>query len=54
MDSVHRFHVSLYPHTLELSLPLICELRDMVLHFIGGMKFLLLPLHDTILIHSIN
>ena len=40
-DPVQRYHVSLYPHSLELSLPLICELRDIVLHFIGGMKSLL-------------
>ncbi|KIM46851.1 hypothetical protein M413DRAFT_264366 [Hebeloma cylindrosporum] len=35
LEAQYWFHISLYPHTLELSLPLICELRDTVLHFIG-------------------
>ena len=46
-DSTH-----LRDDVAELSLPLICELKDMFLHLIGGMGFLLLPFHETILIHS--
>ena len=34
------------------SLPLICELRDIVLHLIGDMNFLLSPFDDNTLIHS--
>lgn len=35
-----------------LNINFICELRDMVFHFIGGMNFLLSLFHRTILIHS--
>jgi len=45
-DSTHLSDVA------ELSLPLICELKDMFLHLIGGMGFILSAFHETILIHS--